>query len=501
MDEFIRFNCPGCGKSVKARPEHAGRRVKCPAKSCGQVCQVPVPMSLDSNAGPEVLSLDLEPVRPPSEPASQPRRIRRQPDDEIRPVRSPVLPLLGAAVLCLLLAGAAAAWYLTRDDGHPADNEVAANNEPPAAPPTTAETQEPTAPKLAPAKTTPDPKIQPVASPPKPESSPSPSTPSRAKAAPTTPPSPITRKKLAPIDPELEGTWELDRIFFQNEGGTQSFLAVSNKHVMTIQGNGMTVVHESDGKETTTRYIFETDAAQKPKQYTRTLADAVGGEGTTGIYSVENGVLRMCFQADGKPPEDFIVRKDDPRRRNLFEFIRVRKAVASPAPSVPSKSPSEGLPDGWKTFASNPGAFNLELPPDSTAEEKDRQVSIKLKGGKDSYQVSWSEIDVDDLKNMTADQLLDRRRDLLLKVLRPPVKSELQAEKKITAGRHTGREIEIKKTGLDAGGIVITDSVTMFRGRAFVVGNRLYLIYTLGEPAFTSSKDTTRVFESLKFTE
>jgi uncharacterized protein (TIGR03067 family) len=499
VDDFIRFNCPGCGKSVKARPEHAGRRVKCPAKACGQVSQVPVPMSLDSEPGPETLSLDLEPISPQrTSPVSPPPRARRAPEDEIRPERSPVLPLVGVAVLCLLAAGAIAGWYLTRDGDPPADNGVAANSNPPAAPPAPP-SQESTAPKAPPPTTTPEPKPQPVASSPKPEPNSSPSIASRPSAAPASAPSPATKKKLARIDPELEGTWELDRIFFQNEGGTQSYLAVSNKHVMTIRGNEMSVVHESDGKETTTRYIFETDATRNPKQYTRTLMDVADGKGTTGIYSVENGALRMCFQADGKPPEDFVVRKDDPRRRNLFEFIRARKTATPPPPVVQSKAAPDVLPDGWKTFTSKSGGFTVDLPPESSADEKDRQVSIQLKGGKDSYQISWSEIDADDLKKMTTDQILDRRRDQIVQVLRPPVKSELQADKKVTAGKHTGRDFEIKKTGLDAGGIVITDTITMFRGRAFVVGSRLYLIYSLGEPAFISSKETTRVLESLEF--
>ena len=40
-DGFIRFPCPGCGKSLKAKREYAGRRVKCSGRECGQTVQVP----------------------------------------------------------------------------------------------------------------------------------------------------------------------------------------------------------------------------------------------------------------------------------------------------------------------------------------------------------------------------------------------------------------------------------------------------------------------------
>jgi hypothetical protein len=125
-------------------------------------------------------------------------------------------------------------------------------------------------------------------------------------------------------------------------------------------------------------------------------------------------------------------------------------------------------------------------------------VTVTLKGGDDSYIVSWAELDKEELKGQTVEQYLDQRRDRLLAILRPPVRCDLRADKAVQLGTHTGREIEITKTGIDAGGIVITDVVNIFRGRVFVVGGRVYMIYTLGKSEFTSSKETTRFLDSFK---
>ena len=40
-DGFIRFECPKCGKSVKAGAAQAGSRVRCPRRTCGCVLKVP----------------------------------------------------------------------------------------------------------------------------------------------------------------------------------------------------------------------------------------------------------------------------------------------------------------------------------------------------------------------------------------------------------------------------------------------------------------------------
>jgi len=53
---MIHFDCQGCGKAIKTRPELVGKKVKCPG--CGTVSRVPadaaspVPSSGDASVGP-----------------------------------------------------------------------------------------------------------------------------------------------------------------------------------------------------------------------------------------------------------------------------------------------------------------------------------------------------------------------------------------------------------------------------------------------------------------
>lgn len=55
MDDLIRFDCPACGKSLKARREQAGKRVKCPSRDCAQVIPVPLPPAPNPNRPPRIL--------------------------------------------------------------------------------------------------------------------------------------------------------------------------------------------------------------------------------------------------------------------------------------------------------------------------------------------------------------------------------------------------------------------------------------------------------------
>lgn len=94
MEEFIRFPCPACGKSVKATPDQVGKRVRCPKRSCAHVMYVPEAV--------------------PAAPAET--------------SRSPWPWMVGGVIgvlLVLLIAGAA--WFLMRGKGpakpgpHPVD--------------------------------------------------------------------------------------------------------------------------------------------------------------------------------------------------------------------------------------------------------------------------------------------------------------------------------------------------------------------------------------------
>lgn len=163
---------------------------------------------------------------------------------------------------------------------------------------------------------------------------------------------------------------------------------------------------------------------------------------------------------------------------------------------------AKGADKGWKTFTSMKGRFSIDIPPGSETQEMLGSLRIKLKRAKYSYLLYWTTVDADVLKDKTADQFLDWRRDELVKKLRDPLKSELVSEKAITAGTHVGREIVIRKTGIKMEfGIVIPDIFILSRERLFLVGDVEYRLSAYGEPEFASSTDTTRWLESFAFTE
>jgi hypothetical protein len=123
-----------------------------------------------------------------------------------------------------------------------------------------------------------------------------------------------------------------------------------------------------------------------------------------------------------------------------------------------------------------------------------------LNGGKGTVTVNWAKVD-DDERGKEADRLYDEWREFWLGVLERPVSSELKSEKKIELGGRPGREIEIKKTGLDTGAAVLTDWVGVFRGRCFLVGDHKYSVHAIGKPDFAGSMAVTRILESLKLSE
>ena len=111
VDDTIRFACPACGKTIKAKPEHAGKRARCPREACGIAVRVPAAL--------------------PPLPEREPRRVG--------------LWLVGGVGLFVLVGGLGT-WLLTRDTGRATaepqrPNEQIASASPTATPPTVAPTQ------------------------------------------------------------------------------------------------------------------------------------------------------------------------------------------------------------------------------------------------------------------------------------------------------------------------------------------------------------------------
>jgi len=277
--DHLRVACPSCGKNLRVKAALAGKRLKCP--SCSK--------SFDVKPGGEGKAQEGLP-RPRSIPWG----------------------LIGFGTAAVVLLGVLIVlWVGARSEARDLKDQLEAAE---------AKLQQATASagdlrkQLAGARTDSG-----GAKPPD-------STPAAPRAddpkpdPPTTPPRPVGSKP----DPDLQGTWKLSLVYDKQDETGKSYLAVSSKYLMTIEGNKMTVEGESDGKPMTKSFTLEVDQGKEPKVYTQTADDKKGGS-QSGIYAVRDGKLQMCSQGDGKPPDSFTVRRDDGKDRRILEFERVKR--------------------------------------------------------------------------------------------------------------------------------------------------------------------------------
>jgi hypothetical protein len=52
VNDLIRFACPGCGKPIKARADHAGRTARCPNRACAKPVRIPAPRASEPDPDP-----------------------------------------------------------------------------------------------------------------------------------------------------------------------------------------------------------------------------------------------------------------------------------------------------------------------------------------------------------------------------------------------------------------------------------------------------------------
>src|SRR5688572_18645584 len=103
---MISIGCAGCGKRLKAKVEHAGRKARCP--NCGQVMTLPAISQASTHV--EVRT-DLPPARPAS--AVTPLPAQPAAPAPAPPRRRPVgLLVAGAAGFLVLMTGAGIALAL-----------------------------------------------------------------------------------------------------------------------------------------------------------------------------------------------------------------------------------------------------------------------------------------------------------------------------------------------------------------------------------------------------
>jgi hypothetical protein len=143
---------------------------------------------------------------------------------------------------------------------------------------------------------------------------------------------------------------------------------------------------------------------------------------------------------------------------------------------------ADGTQAKWKEFTWAEGKCAILLP----GTPKERKNALELIEGEGIYLLSYH--DIKGLKEGGEDlvkKIFDGTRDELLKSFG----GKLLSEKKLTLGKHPGRELQVEVKALG-----------VYRVRVYLVGERMYQIIVMGPKALTDSKETEKLLESFKLT-
>jgi hypothetical protein len=149
---------------------------------------------------------------------------------------------------------------------------------------------------------------------------------------------------------------------------------------------------------------------------------------------------------------------------------------------------------GWKEFTSGEGRFSILLPrtPRQTTETVDTPVgeidehSFTVIHGNITYIVSYSDYPQNVLSTGDPQAILDSFSDSAV----TSIEGRLLSERSISLNGYLGRELKIK--------IADDPDTTIAQIRIYLVGNRLYYIYTLAPEDRASSPSVDRFLNSFK---
>lgn len=161
-----------------------------------------------------------------------------------------------------------------------------------------------------------------------------------ASATPMPPTPPVAKSKP---DPDLQGSWKMVTVYDKLDGPEKSYIVLSSKHFMTIDGNSVKEEYEHEGQMKVANYVLDADQSKNPKTYTKTPVDGKASRNEIGIYAMQaDGKLWICNQTDGKIPESFTVKRGDGKNRIIFEYERIKTVEKKPN-SEPLKPKSGSL--------------------------------------------------------------------------------------------------------------------------------------------------------------
>jgi len=258
MDNMIRFDCPVCGKQMKANPSLAGKRVRCRRPACGQELRVP--------------------GRPSTPPIPEPIPESAS-DTPGRGLSRALICGVGGLLFAATLAGGAY-WWAKRPGPAQAlatDNPVNATR----------------------AAGAPDKALTPVTS----ATAKAPADPTTPPVTPKTPAKTETPAPPAKTDPALDGVWSLSAVYRVYTGGEKDYL-MPRGHRLTVRGGMVEVSGQAGGKPTVAKYALSVDDSAAPKKY-KLANPADPNDFESGIYWAENDTVLWRPESFGSAAPEF----------------------------------------------------------------------------------------------------------------------------------------------------------------------------------------------------
>lgn len=179
----------------------------------------------------------------------------------------------------------------------------------------------------------------------------------------------------------------------------------------------------------------------------------------------------------------------------MASLVAIAAMVASPADDPKgARSASASATEGWEDLTSGKGRFRVRMPANPSETKQDvatddgpaELVILRSSAGTTAYLVTYT--DVPAVAARRSKPLLDATRDLVVSSSR----GRLLAERRISLGRHSGREFRAEvPLGEDAKGGIL-------KCRIVLAGRRLYQVMAIGPRGEADSEAIEAFFRSFQ---
>ncbi|HYE20472.1 MAG TPA: hypothetical protein VEA69_18640 [Tepidisphaeraceae bacterium] len=158
---------------------------------------------------------------------------------------------------------------------------------------------------------------------------------------------------------------------------------------------------------------------------------------------------------------------------------------------------------GWEAYRSEKGKYSVRLPAKPTEEDSSvvltQHPEKKLPDGQVTFRVDVLELTADSpVKGPTPAKTLDNLRDALATRV---WEGAVQKEREVKLGDHPGREFIVLRKQIGSGGITITGYDLQYVARAYVVKDRVYVVWRMcSQSKDTAPGDAQKFLDSFELT-